>query len=166
MNSLVSRLAAGVIVALLVLLGASSRADEEKVPLDKVPKAVVDAVKAKYPGAKLLGAAKETEKGKTTYEVALKHKGHKYEVALTAEGTILEVEKEIAVKDLPKAIKEALTAKYAKATLKTAEEIHKGDKLTYEVHLVTVEGQRMEVVLDPSGKVLHEERQGKEKGGK
>src|SRR3954469_2995565 len=43
-------------LALAVTLGLAgarvTRADEEKVPLDKVPGEVIDAVKARFPGAK------------------------------------------------------------------------------------------------------------------
>ena len=48
--------------------------DEEKVALDKLPKTVVDAVKVRFPDAELKEASKETEKGKTTYEVGIVNK--------------------------------------------------------------------------------------------
>jgi uncharacterized membrane protein YkoI len=147
--------------AAVILLGLSvARAQEEKIALDKLPKEVLDAVKAKYPGAELLGAEREKEKGKTVYEVALKHKGHRIEVTLTPEGKIIEIEKEVAVKDFPKAVQEALAAKYAKAKVKKAEEVTKGEKVVYEV-LIDNDGALLEVVFDPSGKILMEERQKK-----
>ena len=48
----------------IIALAMVRAADEEKVPLDKLPKAVLDAVKAKFPKAQLLGAEKETVDGK------------------------------------------------------------------------------------------------------
>ncbi len=39
----------------------------------------------------------------------------------------------------------------------------KGEKVNYEVHLVTADNRHVEVLLDPSGKVLHEEVQKEEK---
>ena len=74
------------------LAGSAAWAKEEEVPLEKLPKAVVDAVKAKFPGARLLEAYKETEDGKTTYEVGLEHKGQEIDVTLTPAGKIVEVE--------------------------------------------------------------------------
>ncbi len=147
----------------VLALAAAARADEEKIAIDKLPRAVLDAVKAKFPGAELTGAEKEEEKGKVEYEVALKYKGHKYEVILTPEGKIVAVEKEIAVKDLPRAVTAAVETKYPKATIKIAEEVTKGEKVNYEVHLVTADNRHVEVLLDPSGKVLHEEVQKEEK---
>ena len=57
-----------------LLVAAPARADEENIPLDKLPKAVVDAVKAKYPEAKLVAAEKESKDGKVFYEVMFKNK--------------------------------------------------------------------------------------------
>jgi hypothetical protein len=158
------RIAAAVTVASLGLLVAASsgRADEEKVALKDVPKAVLDAIKAKFPGAELTEAAKETEDGKTTYEVALKDKaGKAVDVAATAEGKITEIETTIAAKDLPKAVVSAIDAKYPKATVKKAEEIVAidGDKETksFEVVLTTADKKTLEVKLSPEGKALEEE---------
>jgi hypothetical protein len=153
-------LAAG--VALLALAAVCVRADEEeKIPLDKLPKAVVDAVKAKFPKAKLVSAEKEKEDGKTFYEVAIKDGDSNIEVILTPEGKITAIEKEIEVKDLPKAVTDAFESKYPKATVKKVEEITKEDKLYgYELLIVTAEKKKLEVTFDPKGKVLEEEKKG------
>ena len=59
----------------LLALATVSLADEEKIPVKELPKAVLKAVKEKFPKAEIKGAAKEEEDGKTTYEVMLKVKG-------------------------------------------------------------------------------------------
>src|SRR5262249_17356136 len=146
--------------AVAVVLGlagvGAARADEEKVPLEKVPKAVMDAVKARFEGAKLLGATTEKEDGKTVYEVSLTYKGHHHDGTLQTDGKILSIERTIPAKDLPNAAAEALAAKSPKATYKIVEELLKGDgKLhAYEALLVTADKKKLEVVLDPDGKVL------------
>jgi uncharacterized membrane protein YkoI len=150
-----------------VLAGALARADEEKVPLDKVPKAVLDAVKAKFEGAELKSASTEKEGDKVIYEITLKHQGHSIDVSLTADGKIVSIEKTIERKDLPKPVAEALDAKYPKATIKLVEEVTEGDKVNYEVLLVTADKKEVEVVFDPSGKVVKEEKkEAKEKKDK
>jgi uncharacterized membrane protein YkoI len=161
MRTIVSSL----ILAVFVLIGAAAGlcADEEKLPLDKLPKAVQDAVKAKFPGAELVSAAKEKEGGETIFEVALKYKGHKHDVTFKEDGTLVEDEKEIPAEDLPAAVKQTLESKYPKATIKEAEEVTKGDKVVYELHLVTAEKQKVEVVIDPQGKVVKVEKKDKEK---
>jgi uncharacterized membrane protein YkoI len=132
-------------------------AEEEKVPLDKLPKAVTAAVKEKFPDAELKGAEKEEADGKTIYEVALKSKGHDYDVSLTPDGKIIEIEKVIAAKDLPAAVAKGLDQKYPKATIKLAEEITKDKTISYAVVIETADKKKLEIVLDASGKVEKEE---------
>lgn len=162
-----SCVAAAVAISLLTV-SPLTRADEEKVPLDKLPEAVVKAVKARFPDAKLVSAEKETEDGKTVYEVALTNKDQKIEVTVTTEGEVIEIEKQIAAKDLPEKVAQALQDKYPKAEYKTVEEVIKvKDKKDqppyYEVLLVTAEKKKLEVVLDRDGKITKEEDKSKEK---
>jgi uncharacterized membrane protein YkoI len=162
MQALREWLVAGIVLG--ALAGMTARADEEKeekVPLDKVPKAVIDAVKAKYKDAELVSAEKENENGKVVYEINIKVKGQTIEVSATPDGKIVSIEKTITVKDLPKAVAEALDGKYPKATIKKVEEITHGEKLSYEVLLVTADKKTLEVVFDPAGKVLEEEKKDK-----
>ena len=153
------------ILAMPLLLIAGVWADEEKIALDKVPKAVLDAAKAKFPGAELKGASKETDGGKVEYEIELTYKGYNHDVTFTPAGKLIAIEKTIPAKELPKAVAAAVESKYPKAKIKQAEEITKDGKVTYEVHLVTAQSSAVEVVLDPAGKVLKEEVQKEKKKG-
>ena len=167
MKSLISWTAASAVLG-LAILATTTRADEEKVPLDKVPKAVLDAVKARFPDAKLLSAEKEKEDGKTVYEIAVKNRGQNIEVTLTPEGTIVEIEKQIAAKNMPRAVAEALEAKYPKAEYKMIEEVIKvkdgKEKLEYfEVLLTTSGGKILEVGVAPNGKIVRTEDKSKKK---
>jgi uncharacterized membrane protein YkoI len=165
MRTLIGRWCASAVMGLLLLVLAV-RADEEKVALDKVPKPVLDAVKAKFPKAELKGAAKEIKDGKTLYEISLQYQDTNYSVVFTPEGKITLIEKVIAAKTLPKAVTRALEAKYPKATIKLAEELSDGNKVTaYEVVLVTADKKEVKVELDPTGKDLKEEGKGKEEDG-
>jgi Putative beta-lactamase-inhibitor-like, PepSY-like len=157
-----------ILFALLLLVSfvspVSARDDEEKVPLDKLPKAVLDGVKAKFPAAELKGASKETENGKTSYEVSLQFNKANHDVILTPEGKITAIEKVIPETDLPKVVAETLKAKYPQATVKTAEQISDADDkiAAYEVLLVLADKKGLEVKFDPNGKVLNEEKKGKD----
>ncbi len=146
----------------LATWSTSARADEEKIALDQVPKPVMDAVKKKFPGAEIKQAEKEVEKDKTTYEIGLKHEGHNVDVSLKPDGTILEIEKEIAVKDLPAAVTKAINAKYAGAKIDKAEEIIEGDEVEYEVIVTTADKKMREIVLEPNGKIEEDEEAGKD----
>lgn len=157
------------LAGLFVLVAALSvAAGGEKVPLDKVPKAVLEAVRARFPGAELAGAEKEVEGGKTLFEVNLKHKGQAMDVTLTEAGQIVEIEKEIAARDMPKAVAAALEARYPKATYRIVEEIfkvaNKEEKLVYfEILLVTADKKTLEVQVAPDGKIVNVEDKGQEK---
>jgi hypothetical protein len=164
-------------IAILALVLFSTvgtiRADEEKIDVKDLPKAVLAAVQAKFPEGKVTGAAKEEEGGKVTYEVALEDKNSKIDVAVSAKGKILEVEKTIDEQKLPKAVAATLAAKYPRAKIKRAEEIvkydedegedakkeakageHQENEKTFEV-VLAVEGKGdVEVKLSPAGKIL------------
>jgi uncharacterized membrane protein YkoI len=169
MRRLVSWCVAAALLGLLVL-AAGTRADEEKVPLDKVPRPVIDAVKAKFPAGKIVGASTEKEEGSLVYEVTLKQKGRNIDVTVKPDGTIVCVEKEIKVKELPGAVRAALKSKYAGATYKMVEEVTRDKKVSYEVLLVTADKKTLEVVFDARGKVLKvekkEKKESKEKESK
>lgn len=167
-------LGGGMALGLLLLVAVARSQEEqqeEKVPLDKVPKPVMEAVKARFKDAKVTGASKETEDGKLVYEVTIKDKNQNIDVTLTPEGEILEIEKEIAAKDLPKVVAKALADKYPKATYKIVEEIFKVEKKQeklayYEVLLTTADKKRLEVQVTAEGKIVKEEKGGSDKDNK
>jgi hypothetical protein len=151
----------GALIA-LALFATITVADEEKVPLDKLPAKITDAVKAKFPKAELVKASKEKENNETIYEVAIKSEGQKMDVSLKEDGTIIEIEKEIDAKDLPKAVTNAVKEKYGKVDYKIAEEVIKKDKLEYyEVVVETAEKKTFEVEVSPEGKIIKEEEKKK-----
>jgi uncharacterized membrane protein YkoI len=152
-------------VFVTVMAGIAAKADddkEEKVPLDKVPKAVLKAVKAKFNGAELVSAQMERGDGKVLYEINLKDKGHTVDVSVTPDGKIVSIERTIAAKDLPRPVAQAINSKYPKAEYKRIEEITEGGKTSYEVLLVTADNKTIEVVLDRDGKIVKEETKDKE----
>ena len=166
MYQMTTRMTATALGVLAVL--AAVWADERKLPLDQVPKPVLEAVRARFAGAELTGAAKETEDGKTVYEINVKHKGRKIDVTLTPEGAIELIEKETAAKDLPAPVAKVLEDKYPKAEYKIVEEVIKVEKKNerlayYEVLLVTADKKSLEVQVAADGKVLKEEKKTPEK---
>lgn len=136
---------------------------EEKVPLDKLPKGVLDVVKARFAGAEMVEAVKEV---KTFYEVTIKDKGQQVDVTLEGD-EIVSIEKMIQSKDLPKVVAKTLETKYPNATYKIIEEIIKVEKKDerfayYEVLLTTADKKAVEVLLNVDGKIIHEEDKSKE----
>ncbi|QVL31456.1 PepSY-like domain-containing protein [Telmatocola sphagniphila] len=141
-----------VAVLAILLQVAGLQADDDKIPLDKLPKAVLEAVKAKYKGAELVEASKEVEKNVTSYEVIIKFKGEKLEVTLTSDGKIEAVEREMEAKDLPKAVSDSIKAKYDGYTISKVEEVTKGETVTYEI-LVKKGDKKVELTIGKDGKI-------------
>jgi Putative beta-lactamase-inhibitor-like, PepSY-like len=143
----------------LAVLTVPARTDEEKVPIDKLPAAVLKAVKRKFPKAEIEKATKEVEDGTTTYEVELEINDRSVDVSLKADGTILEIEREVPVAELPKAVRKKLAARYPGAKIVKAEELTKGEDgpVRYEVAIST------EVVLTAKGKIVRAKEEEDEK---
>lgn len=66
-----------------------SEAPENKVKLEDCPKAVQDTIKKEVSAGKIEEIAKETEDGKTTYEVDAKIDGKDYEIKVAEDGTLI-----------------------------------------------------------------------------
>lgn len=158
-----------ILYTVALLIGVSvTQADEVKVELKDLPKAVLETVMKRFPKAELIEAAKETDGTKVEFEVTLKVGETKYDVMLTPDGKITLIEKTIALKDLPKAVAEAVEKAYPKATLTLAEEMTKvveGKEVLsyYEVQLTTADKKMLEVEVSPEGKILMTEDKSKEK---
>jgi len=136
-------------------LATIAPADEKKIEVEDLPKAVLKAVKAKFPEAKIRGAAKEVEDGETMYEVELTVDGKNVDVLVEPEGDIEAIEKEIEIEDLPRAVLKAARAKFPKGKIAKVEEItEEDDKVTYEL-VIAVQGKEdVEVVMAPNGKII------------
>jgi len=140
-----------------------ARAEAEKVPVDQLPKAVIGAVKAKFPDAKLKSAKKDVVEGKTVFEVALNFKDHEYEVRLASDGQIAEIDKTISGRELPDKVARALIAKYPRGTNKNIVEVTHDKSISFEVLLLTGDKRLLDLEVDSDGKVLKETERKEEK---
>jgi uncharacterized membrane protein YkoI len=150
------------IVAVVLAVAGPARAQEEKVPLDKVPKAVHDTIKKRFPKAEVNSASKEAEDGKTVYEIQLTDAGHKCDVTVTPEGKLVSIEKTVAEKDLPAKTAATLKAKWPGAKYEIIEEVtHVKDGKEsmdyYEVLMTTADKKKLEACVDADGKVVKPE---------
>ncbi len=158
------------IVSLVLLAASSVRAGEEKIAIKELPANVLAAVRIKFPEGKLIRAAKEEEGRDVSYEVSLTDRDAKVDVAVSAKGTILEVEKTTDPKTLPDAVATTIKAKYPMAKVTKAEEVikYEGDEeeTFFEVILATPDKKESELKLSPKGKVLDDEEDEDEDGDK
>src|SRR5947209_1975151 len=165
-------LAGGMLAMVLALGGAGAEEKKaekkeekaEKIAPDKLPKAIKDAIAGRFPNAEVTSAEKEIEDGKVVFDIELKHEGRKYEMDILADGTVVEIEKE--VKPVPEKVAKAIEAKYPKAEIKDVMEVNKvkGKEETpihYEVDIKTAEGKKMEVIVALDGSSVKTEAEAK-----
>ena len=141
-----------------LFLAATASAQEKKIKRSELPLAVEKTVAANSEGATIKGFSTETENGQTTYEAEMVVKGHSKDISMTADGSIVEVEEEVAMQSLSPEVQAGLQAKAGKGKIGKVESITKKGKLVaYEAKVVT-EGKKSEVQVGPDGKPLdHEE---------
>jgi len=150
------------VVAVWTASSALSAEKSEKISPDRLPQKVADAVRERFPGSEMASVERETENGRTVYDVELKQKGRKYEMDIEADGNVLEIEKEIAVADLPDPVRKAVEGKYSGAVVKEAMEVNlvkerqeKPDH--YELVLEQAGHKTMEVIVSLDGKRIGKE---------
>jgi len=154
-------------LSLLLSLPGVAAAEDKKIDKDQVPKAVIDAVAARYPAGKLIAFEEETEGGKKAYEISVEVGVSNAELIISPDGKILTEETVITVKDLPDAVTKALAAsKYARATIRKIEKVVDTDKPRAPIFEIVVEqdAKKLELAFDAQGALTKVEEKGHKKG--
>jgi uncharacterized membrane protein YkoI len=131
---------------------------EEKIKRSALPPAVEKAVQAETQGATIKGFAQEREQGKTFYEAETVVNGHTRDVLFAGDGTIAEIEEEVAFDSLPANVQAGLTQKAAGGKITKVESLTKKGKLVAYEGQVKKGSKSSEIQVGPDGKNLtHEE---------
>lgn len=154
-----------VFVAAVVCMVTYAEKDAEHKKME-LPAAVKAALAKLYPQAEIEEAELE-EEGLKVYEVELEQGEQEYEVMVTPDGMIVEVETEIAMDALPKAVADAIAkaaqgAEIDDVTKEVTYAVVKLVKLdkpqtTYEAELEK-DGAECEIELASDGKVLEQSK--------
>ena len=152
-NFYVAAIAAG-----LLLLAGNASAQEKKIKRSDLPPAVEKTVAVQSAGATIRGFSTEKENGQTLYEAELMVNGHSKDISMTADGSIVEIEEQVALDSLPAEVKAGLQAKAGTGKILKVESLTKKDKLVAYEAKVETNGKKTEVQVGPDGKPLdHEE---------
>lgn len=133
-------------------------AQEKKIDRSALPSAVEKTVQAQSQGATVKGFTTEIENGRRVYEAEIMVDGHSRDVSIASDGSISEVEEEVAFGSLPAKVQTALTARARGAKIVKVESLKKKNKLVaYEA--TTLRGKKHgEVQVGPNGERLaHDE---------
>jgi hypothetical protein len=150
------RLATWVVPFLIMTcaLTAPLQAQERHVKRSQLPPAVQKTVDAQSAGAKIRGYSREVENGQTEYEVELTVQGHSKEVSIAPDGSVLEIEEEVALDSLPEAVRAGLKQLAGSGRIGRVESLTKrGALVAYEAHVRTGT-KRSEIQVGPDGKPL------------
>ena len=144
-------------LAIVCLLAVVAWAQDEKVEPDKLPQKVKDTLKTKFPGATVTVATKTKENDEIIYDIEMTRNGRKHEMDCREDGSIVNFENEVAPRDLPKVVTDAIHAKYPGATIKSCMEVMvtKDNKDTieeYEIQVETADKKEVEIAVSPDGK--------------
>jgi len=139
-------LVAAAVLMAVTLLGAQAPASDAA---RRLPSEILAAFQKSYPKATITGVSKETEDGKTVWEVESTDNGLGRDLVYAPDGTVMEIEEEIAASSLPAAVSAALNAKYPSAAIAKAEKLTRGEAVQYEIRLTGADVRSVE--LRPDG---------------
>lgn len=140
---------------------------EEEIPADKVPAKAREALQKQAGDARITKYTCEKEDGVETFEAEWTVNGLAHSAEVTADGSLLEIEEQLAPKDVPAAVQKAVARMLPGATDVVVE---KKIKVEYEVK-GKVKGKEREIVLNAAGQCEdehegdeeHEEKEKEEK---
>jgi hypothetical protein len=140
----------------LALLGQPLALPAQERPIRQadLPAAVARTAAIESRGATVRGLTREREDGKTYYEVELLVKGRSKDVLIDTTGTVVLVEEQVNLAELPEAVRTALEVGAGQGKIQLVESLTKRGKIVaYEAHVLTGK-KRSEVQVGPDGKPL------------
>lgn len=145
-------------VTLACTIATRAAAQEKQLKRSDLPAAVQKTADAQSAGATVRGYSSETEDGQLEYEVAMTVHGHGRDVSIAPDGSVLEIEEEIALDSLPAPVRAGLQQKAGSGKIVKVESLTKhGTIVAYEAQVRTGT-KRSEIQVGPDGKPLaHEE---------
>jgi hypothetical protein len=115
-----------------------------------MPAPVLAAFKAAYPHATIRAAVEEKENGGVVWEVESTDDGVGRDLLYAPDGTVVEVEEEVPIAQLPAPVKAAVTAQHPAARIVKGERVTRGPKVFYELQLAGA--AQTSIALTPEGK--------------
>ena len=148
------RIIATIAIAAAVSLTAL-RADEKETPvkLASLPEALQKAIKAAAGAGKIKSVVTEVDGKETNYEVVVVNGKQKLEHKFSLAGKLLETEEEVALADLPGAVRATIEKHAAGSKILEVAKVTMDGKNFYEAEIKTAKGKE-EVRVSLKGKVL------------
>ena len=144
----------GVVILGGALCATMVMSQEKKIKRSDLPPAVEKTVAAQSTGATIKSLSTEKENGETLYEAEMTVGGHSKDVTMNAQGEVVEVEEEVAMDNLPAAVKSGLLSKAGKGKITRVESLTKKGRLVAYEAQVNSNGKKSEAQVGPEGQPL------------
>ncbi|MCX6602238.1 MAG: hypothetical protein NTV52_01445 [Acidobacteria bacterium] len=138
-------------LSFLLVAAVAGLATAKSIDVKKLPPAVQKTVQEQTKGAEIKNISKEKEKGAWQYEVETMRNGKHRDFNVAADGTLIVVEEEVGIGDIPAAAKAAIEKKVGTGKLTTVEAVTKGGTTVYEGIYTDKRGKKIEVVVKADG---------------
>jgi hypothetical protein len=137
-----------------VLGSGNAWAQEKHVKRSDLPAAVQKTVAAQSKGATIRRYMSEEEGGQQEYEVEMTVHGRSRDVTIAPDGSVVEVEEQVALRSLPAAVRDSLVKKARPGRITKVESLTKqGTLVAYEAQVRT-RTKRSEIQVGPRGQTL------------
>ena len=140
-------------IFVIIFSVSSLFAQEKRIKEKDLPTDVSKAFHNEYPAAKIIGTAKETEKGVTYFEIESKDGNVRRDLLYTKAGKVAEIEEVLTAETIPDFVKKSIEKKYKDVEYKRGEKNVRNSITKYEVVIEAAE-VKYEVVCDSNGKIL------------
>jgi uncharacterized membrane protein YkoI len=144
------------LVTIVGLFASVAAAKEKRITMDDLPSAVRAAAQKMTAGGDVRRVDVEQEDGRDEYSVEAKVSGKTKEFTFSADGILVAEEEDIALKDVPEAVRTAAEKHFGGVSGLSASKEVAGGTTTYEIE-GQKGGKRISLRLSASGALLKEE---------
>jgi len=131
--ALADRATASSALALEVDRDGAVRSMAVEIPVSALPTAVREAALAAESDSTIVGAGRVARLDGATWEVALLHEGRRVELALTEDGAVREIHRELRRDEVPRSILTAADGAVPGGTFQAFAILHRGSETEYHV---------------------------------
>jgi hypothetical protein len=140
-----------IIIAMLMAVLSITNTYAQKLNADKVPVAVMNAFKAKFPTAEKVKWSMENAK---EYEAEFKVGKVEQSANFSENGTWLETEAEISKSQLPQAVIDAINKKYPNCKIEEVEQASSPENSLFYGVTIKFNGKKFDIDLKATGEII------------
>ncbi len=142
-----------VVFAVVMTSGIAMAGDEATLKKSDVPEAVLKAFEAAYPEAVVTKYSSEDVDGQIRYEFETEIDEIEKDYVYLADGTLLQIEEDVLVKDLPDAVILTVTELFPDGKIEDADAVTRDTTLEYQIIVANGE-ERFLLTIAPDGEAI------------